>query len=153
MLPNPRVSRIGTVMPSRCLRLKEQNLTGLSLNLQYECGMVVTPCGQTDVLVHHKKTFLAFSRTSKRRHWSKISTKKFFFGFIQRKISFSGENIFSLGTLSAIIYHIKPGFHIVVSVVSVVRKKFIGPTEFILSHTTSCICHFFCIEHLYGRFP
>ena len=51
---------------------------------------------------------------------------------------------------------LKPGFHIVVSVVSVVavvRKKFIGPIEFILSRTTSCICHFFCIEHLYGRFP
>ena len=27
------------------------------------------------------KTFLAFSRTSKRRHWSKLSTKKFFFLF------------------------------------------------------------------------
>ena len=50
----------------------------------------------------------------------------------------------------------KPGFHMVVSVVSVVslvRKKFIGKIEFILSRTTSCICHFFCIEHLYGRFP
>ena len=46
-----------------------------------------------------------------------------------------------------------PGFHIVVSVVSVVRKKFIGQIEFILSCTTSCSCHFFCIEHLYGRFP
>ena len=50
-------------------------------------------------------------------------------------------------------YNVKPGFHIVVSVVSVVRKKFIGQIEFILSRTTSCICHFFCIEHLYGRFP
>ena len=50
----------------------------------------------------------------------------------------------------------KPGFHIVVSVVSVVsvvRKKFIGPIEFILSRTTSCICRFCCIEQLYGRFP
>ena len=47
---------------------------------------------------------------------------------------------------------LKPGFHIVVSVVSVVRKKFIGQIEFILSHTKS-ICRFFCIEHLYGRFP
>ena len=44
----------------------------------------------------------------------------------------------------------KPGFHIVVSVM---RKKFIGQIEFILSRTTSCICRFFCIEHLYGRFP
>ena len=34
-----------------------------------------------------------------------------------------------------------------------VRKKFIGQIEFILSRTKSCICHFFCIEHLYGRFP
>ena len=51
---------------------------------------------------------------------------------------------------------VKPGFHIVVSVVSVVsvvRKKFIGQIEFILSRTKSCMCRFFCIEHLYGRFP
>ena len=51
---------------------------------------------------------------------------------------------------------VKPGFHIVVSfvsAVSVVRKKFIGQIEFILSRTTSYICRFFCIEHLYGRFP
>ena len=41
----------------------------------------------------------------------------------------------------------------VVSAVSVVRKKFIGQIEFILSPTTSCIYRFFCIEHLYGRFP
>ena len=47
----------------------------------------------------------------------------------------------------------KPGFHIVVSVVSVVRKKFIGQIELILSPTKSCICCFFCIEHLYGRVP
>ena len=31
----------------------------------------------------------------------------FSFGFIQKKISLSGENIFSLATLSAIIYHIR----------------------------------------------
>ena len=48
---------------------------------------------------------------------------------------------------------VKPGFHIVVSVVSVVQKKFIGQIEFILSRTTRCICHFYCIEQLYGRFP
>ena len=51
---------------------------------------------------------------------------------------------------------LKPGFHMVVSVVSVVsvvRKKFIGQIEFILPRTTSCICRFFCIEQLYGRFP
>ena len=48
---------------------------------------------------------------------------------------------------------LKPGFHFVVSVVSVVRKKFIGQIEFVLSRTKSCICRFFCIEHLYGRFP
>ena len=40
---------------------------------------------------------------------------------------------------------IKPGFHIVLSVVYVVRKKFIGQIEFILSRTASCICRFFCI--------
>ena len=34
---------------------------------------------------------------------------------------------------------LKPGFHIVVSVVSVVRKKIIGQIEFILSRTTSCL--------------
>ena len=54
------------------------------------------------------------------------------------------------------LFFFKPGFHIVVSVVtvvSVVRKKFIGQIEFIVSRTTSCICRFFCIEHLYGRFP
>ena len=46
------------------------------------------------------KTFLAFSRTSKRRNLSKLSTKKFFFyfGFIQREISFSGEEIFSFNS-------------------------------------------------------
>ena len=58
--------------------------------------------------------------------------------------------------LILIVLIVKPGFHIVVSVVSVVsvvRKKFIGQIEFILSCTTSCSCHFFCIEHLYGRFP
>ena len=41
---------------------------------------------------------------------------------------------------------LKPGFHIVISVVSVVSavpKKFIGQIEFILSRTTSCICRFF----------
>ena len=48
---------------------------------------------------------------------------------------------------------LKPGFHIVVSVVSVVRKKFIGQIEFILSRTKRCICHFYCIEQLCGRFP
>ena len=50
----------------------------------------------------------------------------------------------------------KPDFHIVVSVasvVSVVRKNFIGQIEFILSRTTSCICRFCRIERLYGRFP
>ena len=58
--------------------------------------------------------------------------------------------------MAGLLVPLKPGFHIVVSVVSVVsvvRKKFIGQIEFILSRRTSCICHFFCIEHLYGRFP
>ena len=41
----------------------------------------VTPCGQTDV-GSSEKTFLAFSRTFKRRHLSKLSTKKFFFSFL-----------------------------------------------------------------------
>ena len=51
--------------------------------------------------------------------------------------------------LPSLSWLFKPGFHIVVSVVSVVscvRKEFIGPIEFILSRTTSCIYHFFCIE-------
>ena len=41
--------------------------------------------------------------------WSHRHRKVFssFFGFIQRKISLSSENIFSLATLSAIIYHIR----------------------------------------------
>ena len=61
---------------------------------------------------------------------------------------FVQQNVFSV--------LLKLGFHIVVSVVSVVsvvRKKFIGPIEFILSLTTSCICRFCYIEQLYGRFP
>ena len=33
--------------------------------------------------------------------------KSLFFGFIQREISLSAEDIFSLATLSAIIYHIR----------------------------------------------
>ena len=72
-------------------------------------------------------------------------------------------NIFTSANYSSVIATtirryciLKPGFHIVVSVVSVVsvvRKKFIGQIEFILSRTRSCICRFFCIEDLYGRFP
>ena len=71
-------------------------------------GCCVTPCGKTDV-GSSQTTFLAFSRTSKHRHWSKLSTKEFFFLFFltQRKILLSGENIFILATLSAIIYHIR----------------------------------------------
>ena len=52
------------------------------------------------------------------------------------------------GSVYDVTVYLKPGFHIVVSVasvVSVVRKKFIGKIEFILSRTTSCICRFFCI--------
>ena len=62
----------------------------------------------------------------------------------------------ALDTFRRRLMSLKPGFHIVVSVVSVVsvlRKKFIGWIEFTLSCRTSCICRFFCIEHLYGRFP
>ena len=62
-------------------------------------------------------------------------------------------HFFVLTTFWRHLWSIKPGLHIVVSVVSVVRKKFIGQIEWILSRTTSCICRFFCIEHLYGRFP
>ena len=49
-------------------------------------------------------------------------------------------------------FGIKPGFHIVVSVVSVVRKKFIAQREFILSRTTSCICRFFVLSICTGGF-
>ena len=63
------------------------------------------------LITKNTSCFLAFSRIPKRRHWSKLSKNKFFpfFGFIQRKILLSGENIFSLATLtgSAIIYHIR----------------------------------------------
>ena len=54
-------------------RNREMNL------MKMQC--CVTPCGQTDV-GSSEKTFLAFSRTSKLRHWSKLSTKKFFFSFL-----------------------------------------------------------------------
>ena len=63
------------------------------------------------------------------------------------------ERVLCFGLFFSSLVSLKPGFHIVVSVVSVVRKKFIRQIEFILSRTTSCICRFFCIEHLYGRFP
>ena len=42
------------------------------------CVTPVPQCNQRDV-GPSQKTFLAFSRTSKRRRWSKLSTKKFFF--------------------------------------------------------------------------
>ena len=77
--------------------------------------------------------------------WSFISL---FLVFTVKRFCFGiKKNLFAQVVL------VKPGFHIVVSVVSVVRKKFIGQIEFILSRTTSCICRFFCIEHLYGGFP
>ena len=87
---------------------------------------------------------------------------------VKELLFFKFESIFAvrmsnymLATLDRFIetdkdMRLKPGFHMVVSVVSVVsfvRKKFIGQIEFILSRTKSCICRFFCIEHLYGRFP
>ena len=68
----------------------------------------------------------------------------------------SENNTHSSSAVSQRFAPLKPGFLIVVSVVSVgsvVRKKFIVPIELILSRTTSCICRFFCIEHSYGRFP
>ena len=59
------------------------------------------------------------------------------------------ENVMILTSFVPIIMRsLKPGFHIVVSVVSVVRKKFTGQIEFILSRTKRCICHFYCIEQL-----
>ena len=92
-----------------------------SQNLKYEIRVnskknlmkmrcCITPCGETD-LRSLQKTFLTFSGTSKRRHWSKLSTKKvfLFFGFIQRKISFSGENIFSCRR--PIVKYMKPHIH------------------------------------------
>ena len=66
---------------------------------------------------------------------------------------FSGLNLIRIPLKFADSLNFKLGFHIVVSVASVVRKKFIGLIEFILSRTKSCICRFFGIEHLYGRFP
>ena len=66
----------------------------------------VTPCGQTDA-GSSQKTFLGFSRTSKRRQTFHKKVLFFFFGFIQRKSSLSGKNIFSLATHSAIIYCIR----------------------------------------------
>ena len=74
----------------------------------------------------------------------------------ESKLIHIGHGYMNVGNFSEDDVLLKPGFHIVVSVVSVVsvvRKKFIGLIEFILSRTISCICHFFCIEHLYGRFP
>ena len=67
-------------------------------------------------------------------------------------ITLRGITLGQVNVLRSVSF-LKPGFHIVVSVVSVIRKKFIGQVEFILSRTTSCICRFFCIEHLYERFP
>ena len=46
---------------------------------------------------------------------------------------------------------LKPGFHIVVSVVSVVGKKFIGQIEFILSRTTSCMILSFLLHRAFVR--
>ena len=53
------------------------------------------------------KTFLTFSRTFKRRNLTQLFWKTFFFGFLQREISLSGEKTFSLATLKSIIYHIR----------------------------------------------
>ena len=65
----------------------------------------VTPCGHT----HHKKHFLPFRVLLNVGLDTNFPQKIFFFffGFIQRKISLSCENIFSLATLRAIIYHIR----------------------------------------------
>ena len=55
-------------------RNREKNL------IKLRC-CVTLQCDQTDV-GSSQKTFLAFSRTSKRRRWPKLSTKKVFFSFL-----------------------------------------------------------------------
>jgi len=71
---------------------------------------------------------------------------------IQKKEKPLNANLMYDSSLN-IVSEFKPGFLIVVSVVSVVRKKFIRQIEFILSCTTCFSCRFCCIEHLYGTFP
>ena len=64
----------------------------------------VTPCGQTDVGSSQKiKIFLPFRVLLNVGIDPDFSQKSFFFffGFIQREISLSSENIFSLATVSA----------------------------------------------------
>ena len=68
----------------------------------------VIPGGQTDV-GSSQKHFLPFRVLLNVEIDPDFPQKKFlfFFGFIHRKISLSGEKKFSLATLSAIIYHIR----------------------------------------------
>ena len=70
----------------------------------------VTPCGQTDVGSSQKNIsclFAYFYTSALIQTFHKKVFVFFFFGFIQRKILLSCENIFSLAMLSAIIYHIR----------------------------------------------
>jgi len=58
-----------------------------------------------------KKHFLPFHILLNDGIDTNFPQKSFFsFGFIQRKISLSGENIFSLATLSGIIYHVRSNY-------------------------------------------
>ena len=67
----------------------------------------VTLCGQTDVGSSEKKHFLPFCVLQNVGIDPEFPHFFFFFGFIQRKIALSGENIFSLATLSGIICQIR----------------------------------------------
>ena len=86
---------------------KSQKVRAKSKKNLMKMQCCVTPCGQTDLGLW-QRTFLAFLRTSKRRDWSRLSTKKLFFSLLALfREKFSSENIFSWATLSAIIYHIR----------------------------------------------
>ena len=68
------------------------------------------PCGQTNGRRLITKTFLAFPRTFKRRHWSKLPPKKFSFPFLsllREKLRFPAKTFLALQRFSAIIYHIR----------------------------------------------
>ena len=71
---------------SMCMRWiwdgnKREHLSEIEKNsMKMRC--CVTPCGQTAAGSSQKTKILAFSRTSKHRHWSKLSTTEFFFSFL-----------------------------------------------------------------------
>ena len=80
-------------------RAKSKNL------MKMQCCVI--PCGQTDV-GSSQKHFLPFRVLLNVGIDPNFPQKKFFFLFwLQKEISLSGEEIFSLATLSAIIYHIR----------------------------------------------